>query len=792
MADKFIDDEITHIVSDIKKIQTKPTMYISYLGAKGALHLCYELINNAIDECINTNSPGDTINIHLDESENTITVTDNGRGINEKDVQVVCTFLQSGSKFTREGTGHGSAGENGCGITACNALSERFEIIVTRYGKRTTIGFTEGKLTSPLTTKTIKDTKSHGTTFIVKPSKLYMGDDCDIIADDLIGWIGKIIYLVPSNITINLSVKKKGKESTIVKKYKNTSGLYEYCKILCKNETIDPVHLRAIRELKEEYHGRTIDRFVAIEYAFTYDTTSVELLADSFCNFVNTIENGVHVDAVRTALIQILTKATKDSLSEKDSKKLDITASDVTQGLVLTVYLSTNYPPMFTSQTKHKVGNNELFKPIRSIAYDGMMKYFDANPKVLKKLCDRVKTNAKARLEATKVRNSVIRGESNNLAEHLMDNFAPCNNRGKDEYKELFIIEGKSAKGTASRGRFDRDTQAIYSLRGVPLNSYGVKTDKVLANTELEGLVKIQGCNIGSKFDINKLKYNKIIIMADSDSDGYNITSLMCAFYMCHFRPLVEAGIIYKAVSPLYELKDKNNRYIHNKGEYISVFEKNIKSKLKLTTDNGKPLSDVVFHNLIRDNVNYLDELISVATSLSINPMLLEYICIHRNDKDFYKKFRKKYPELTIKDGILSGVFDDRYQILIMDDIYYDTIKPIIEFIDVVNKGTMYYKVEEKTSDDYVDHGIISLGEVMTLAQKYRPIIVSRFKGLGELDPEELRDTTLDPNNRILIRLTTEDMEREMDIFDTLHGDDSDARKAMMERVRITKEDLDN
>lgn len=444
MSNKFIDDEITHIESDIKKIQTKPNMYISYLGTKGAMHLCYELINNAIDECINTNSPGNLVTINLDESTNTITVSDNGRGIAEKDMEIVCTTLQSGSKFSREGSGEGSAGENGVGLTACNALSERFEIIVTRYGKKSIIGFTEGELTTPLTTKPIKDTDKHGTTFVVKPSKIYMGEDCDIIGDDLMCWIEKIIHLTPQDITINLSIKKKGKDALITKKYKNKYGLYDYCKKLCKKPLLDPIHLLDTKKLKESFHGREVERFLGLEFAFTYNSDSVEFEADSFCNFVNTIDNGVHVDAVKQAIMQIISKATKDGLSERDAKKLEITFNDVAQGMLLTVNLSTTFPPMFTSQTKHKVGNNELFKPIRALAFSMLSKYFTENPKELKKCCERVKTNARARIEATKVRNSVIKGETNNLAEHLIENFVPCNNRGRNDYRELFIIEGKT------------------------------------------------------------------------------------------------------------------------------------------------------------------------------------------------------------------------------------------------------------------------------------------------------------------------------------------------------------
>lgn len=351
----------------------------------------------------------------------------------------------------------------------------------------------------------------------------------------------------------------------------------------------------------------------------------------------------------------------------------------------------------------------------------------------------------------------------------------------------------KSAKGSASAGRFDRDTQAIFSLRGVPLNAYGVRIDKVLANEELKSLVSILGCNIGSRFDISKLRYNKIIIMADSDSDGFNITSLMCAFFMVHYRPLVEAGYVYKAVAPLYELKDKKNRFVRNKKEYIDVFEQAVKKAVVVYDDKtNEELNDDQVQDLLFINRPYLEELHKVASQLAINPLLLEYIILHRCDKSFYKDFKRRYPELIIDDdNVLSGVYDGRYQILIMDKIFEKRVKIIEKYLFEYNKHTHLF-VKEKTSDGLVSRGVMSVGEFMTSIQKFQPVIKTRFKGLGELDPADLCATTLDPNNRILIRLTTSDMDREMDIFDMLHGSDSDARKDFMKNVTITREELDN
>lgn len=790
---KFKDDKIEHIESDIRKVQVKPNMYIAQTGSTGSLHLCKELINNAIDECINKESPGDTIDIFLDEGENEITVSDNGRGIPFESMIVACTFLQAGSKFTREGTGANSAGENGVGLTACNALSHKFEIVSYRYGEKSKVSFTEGELTTPQTTIANRNKDKHGTTFILQPSRLYMGEDCDIISDNLIEWVEKIVYLLPSNIRLNLSIKKRGKESLINKKYVNKRGLYDLAKKLCTRPLLDPIEFIQTMNVKEKIHDRLIDRFIGLEVAFTYNSSSVEFESESFCNFVNTIDSGVHVDAVKTGILQFMTKKAKEALSERESKKIDITFTDASQGLFLAVNVSTNYNPQFTGQTKSKLGNNEFFKPLREMTYRALTDYFNKNPKDLKKIIDRVKTNAKARIESTKVRNSVIRGETTNFEEHLMENFIPANNRGKYDYRELLIIEGKSARGSVETGRFDRDTQAVFSIRGVPLNAFGLNIDRVLQNTEFNNLIKILGCNCGPKFDMSKLKYNKIILMADADSDGFNITSLLSAFFITHLPEIVKDGRLYKSVTPLYKIKSKYKEFILNKKEFVEIFEKQVRDNLNVMNPNTKKMyTDKELQEILMINRNYLEELIRLSNRIVINPIVLEYILIHRKEKDFYKNFKKVFPELVIDDdNVLTGIYEGRYQILIMDSIFEKRINKLEEFISDENKN-MYFNVFEKSKDGPIDKGVMSLGQFLSMAQKYQPIIKTRYKGIGELPAIDLRDNALDPRNRILIKLSVSDMERDLEKFNILHGDDSSERRLLMEHFKIDRDDLDN
>lgn len=440
---------------------------------------------------------------------------------------------------------------------------------------------------------------------------------------------------------------------------------------------------------------------------------------------------GVHVEAVKTGILQFFTKQTKDSLSERDAKKYDIIFSDATQGLFLTVYLSTDLQPQFTGQTKEKLSNQEFYPILRKMTVDSLNEYFNKNPKELKKITDRIKANAKARIESTKIRNSVIRGETSNFDEHLMENFVPANNRGKNDYREIFIIEGKSAKGTCETGRFDRNTQAVFSVRGVPLNAFGMQIDKVLLNAEFNSLVKVLGCNIGERFDLDKLKYNKIIIMADADSDGYNITSLLCAFFLTHLPEIIKDGRLYKSVTPLYRIKSKYKEFILNKQEYVKIFERQVRDNLVIVNpDTNKVYSDIELQEVLANNRPYLDMLTKLSSHLVINPVVLEYILINRRNKNFSKDFHKEFPELKIDDdNVMTGIYEGKYQILIMDYLFEKRVNNIEKFINTVNAETMYFNVFEKSSNGNINKGKMTLGQFLTECQRFQPIIKTRYKG---------------------------------------------------------------
>ena len=806
---KFKDDKFDYIESDIEKIQRKSGMYISYVGKKGALHLTKELIQNAIDECENINSPCKNILIKLNTDIDTISVEDDGRGIPEDSfpLDIICTKLQSGSKFTREQGGK-SSGENGVGLTATNALSSFFSLSSYRDGKVHTIEFEEGIKTAD---RVASSTKEHGTIVKFSPSKKYLGKSTCIPKKELLEWVESISYFIPKRCKIVLEVYK-GDKLTESYKYK-MRPIEDLLKSHIVDEMNSPIiTLNTTEEAVEDIidmngNNKKVKRSINLEFSFVY-SNSLEPYVDSFCNYINTTSGGVHLDATREAIWRVLMKKATEALSDKEKEKYKILKVDIEQGLNLVLNMSTDMQMQFVGQTKNAVGNDDLYDPIKTMVTNTLLGFFSSNKDVLNTIIKLIKLNCKARLEASKVRFAVIKETVNKFDKFKFDKFTACNNEGK-AYKELHLCEGQSAMGSLVDGR-DPDTQAFLAFRGLGANGFKRDASTILDNTEWRTYVTLLKTNFGPKFDLSKCYYDKIIIETDSDVDGYGITSIICAFHALYLPEIVKAGKLYKSVAPLYHIDDKKHEFVRTKREYVSIYQDKIIKNydVKIPSIGDGKISKSVFKDFIYDTQEYEEDLIDLANFFGVNKFLIERIAAYilmnygpNADMDslfednnfvvgFIEFIQKKFPEITLKGNhSLRGVADGRFQSININNRF---MKKIEDFYNIYNVYGYLILAKDKNADDYIP---MSIGEFLTNANKYKAKIITRYKGLGEANSKQLWDTTLNPNTRILIQLTMDDVQRDLEIFEKLHGTSKknlEDRKDMIAKYKIRKEDLDN
>ena len=520
---KFIEEEMQVMENDLDKIRTSPLMYISRVGSLGAIHLAKECINNNIDECLNVNSPGENIYLYLNEDTNTFTSEDDGRGLPFDKMLDACTKMQSSTKFNRT-SNQKSAGQNGCGLKATNALSDYFKLEVYKLGEYGVVEFKDGVQIQDGTVKKCKDKEKHGTVVTFKPSEKYMGK-CQMKGEDLLFWLNNIKHFLDKNITIELEIEKKGK----TKRYefsRSKNGIGNLVEEMSpKNHTsiFKGVGTTKIEENVKivkpggKVEDRNIIRDIDLEFAFALNVDLLEMQTRTFCNFVHTIDEGDHTNAVVTAICEYLSKKTTEILTEKEKEKFSILFNDIRNSLVLALSVSTSMDPGFTGQTKEKIENSMFIKPLKEIVKKELDKYFDKNPKDLKSFTNVIKANAKARYESTKAKQAVIKREVSAISEHLIPNYFPANKKGRKDYRELFIFEGLSVKSNGTKAR-DAEYQAMYTMRGVPGEAYTMGSNEVYnGNETFKNLTRAINAGIGESFDVSKCRFDKIIITSDGD-----------------------------------------------------------------------------------------------------------------------------------------------------------------------------------------------------------------------------------------------------------------------------------
>ncbi len=565
MPTKAYDASNIQVLKGLEAVRKRPAMYIGDITSKGLHHLVYEIVDNSIDEAMAGFADDISVTIQKDE---VITVTDNGRGIpvdihqgeQRPAVEVIMTVLHAGGKFDKSSY-KVSGGLHGVGASVVNALSEWCIVEISRNGKVHKQTYKKGVAVDQVTV--IGETDKTGTkTSFMADSEIFK----EIVYKfDVLSTRLRELAFLNKNIKISLKDERDGTEAV----YQYKGGLIEFVKFL--DETRSPLHSEPVY-LEGEKDS------VPMEIALQYNATYTENIL-TYCNNVNTIEGGTHLSGFKAALTRTLNAYGQKYNLIKNNEKFSLSGEDVREGL--TVVISVKVPePQFEGQTKTKLGNSEVRGAVESLVNEKLYEFLEENPGIAKKIIDKSVGAARAREAARHARELTRRKnalDSNSLPGKLAD----CSNTDPEEC-EIYLVEGDSAGGSAKQGR-DRRFQAILPLKGKILNVEKARFDKILANEEIKTIITALGTGIGSDdFNLEKLRYKKIIIMTDADVDGSHIRTLLLTFFYRYMNELFQNGNIYIAQPPLYKLKNGKNEYY----AYDEIEKERILKDLKVDEGN--------------------------------------------------------------------------------------------------------------------------------------------------------------------------------------------------------------
>lgn len=666
-----------------------------------------------------------------------------------------------------------------------------------------------------------KGEKKHGTICEFIPNKTYLGNNAELPFDTLVDWIDDMSYQVGDNIKIKVE-QFNGLELTFSQKYKSKPFSQYINKILTAKPLMNPISISGDEIIEEEVIESIIDsnsnvkqkktkmkKNIHLDAAFTYEDDLVTVY-DSFCNYTKTTEGGVHVDSVEEIICRFLQNKTKSSMTEKEKEKWDITWNDVKEGLKLVINLSTNAQVQFMGNAKNKIQNVELKNPIKKI----VQRYLDNlsdNDTSITQMCKFIKANARARIEANKTRIASKRTSISSFDEYDITNYVKCNNTGKNQYRELYLVEGeRSAMGPVVNGRKHPEFQAAFGFRGVTKNPYKCSLYEIMQNNEWKNLIKVLRCGIGESFDISKLYFVKIIILTDADIDGFYISMGICSFFVLHLPKIVEDGRLYKVFPPLYKTDVPGHEFVINKSELIDIFTERVAKKCKVSLPVSGKLSDDELVDLLYDTVNYVDIMTDLSRYFKVSSRLIEIVAstlvesgVIRSEEDFddiptalkdqklvtklLSRVQQKYPEVRLQKNRLNGPVDGPFKSLEINNRFPIKIAPLIGIYQLY--GSKLF-VKNKKADEVE----MSILEFLTMTNEYMPKKLKRYKGLGESVAKDIGSTTMDPDNQMLVRLTMKDCERAVKVFNKLQSQRSEyklLRKQMMEEYQVDPDNID-
>ncbi len=577
--------EQIQVLEDLEAVRRRPGMYIGSTGPRGLHHLVYEVVDNSIDESLAGYCDNIEIIIHAD---NSVTVTDNGRGIpvsahpkvNKPALEVVMTMLHAGGKFGGEGY-KVSGGLHGVGLSVVNALSERLEVEVSRNNK---IYFQRYERGIPVTElKEIGETDKTGTKTVFYPDREIF-EELDFKIKTLSQRLRELAYL---NAGVTITITDEREEGSQTEKYRYDGGIISFVRELNKNK--DPLHDALFMEQKMEN--------CEVEIAIQYNNSYVESIF-SYANNINTEEGGSHLAGFKTGLTRTLNDYARRFNFLKEGED-NFSGDDVREGLTAIISVKLT-EPQFEGQTKTKLGNPEMRGIVDTVLSEELISFLEENPPVAKKIMEKCINAAQARQAAKKAR-EITRRKNALVNTSLPGKLADCTSRAVDE-AEIYIVEGDSAGGSAKQGR-DRYFQAILPLRGKILNVEKARLHKILNNEEIRALITALGTGVGEEFKLEKARYGKIIIMTDADVDGAHIRTLLLTFFYRYMSPLIKKGMVYIALPPLYKVtKGRKEFYFYGDRELEKGLEEIGRNGISLQRYKG--LGEMDPHQLWETTMN--------------------------------------------------------------------------------------------------------------------------------------------------------------------------------------------
>ncbi len=817
--EKEYDSSKITVLEGLEAVRKRPAMYIGSTGLPGLHHLVYEVVDNSVDEILAGGATTITVTI---KDDMTCSISDDGRGIpvdlmkNAKDaklrnksaLEVVMTVLHAGGKFD-SGAYKVSGGLHGVGVSCVNALSDHMEVEVRRDGKIHHQEYKRGKPQGPV--EVIGKTDEHGTKVTFHADPEIFGNVA--FSYETIGNRLRELAFLNAGVKIIYTDERKEDNQTVTFHYEG--GIAQFVKYLNTNKTVlnpEPIYLT--KEIGDNY----------ISFAIQYNEGYSENVF-SFVNNIHTVEGGTHLSGFRSSLTRLINEYIKNNNLAKQHKDISVSGDDIKEGLA--AVLSVKIPhPQFEGQTKTKLGNSDVEGIVRSVVSDTLATFFEENPKTARAICEKCMGAAVAREAARKARDLTRRKgalEGGGLPGKLAD----CQEREAAKC-ELFLVEGDSAGGSAKQGR-DRVFQAILPLRGKILNVEKAPLVRILSSDTVRDLIAAVGTGVGEGeggFDINKLRYHKIILMADADVDGQHISTLLLTFFYRQLKPLIDAGHVYLAQPPLYKVKkgkveqylqteDQMQQWLMKEGlatvtvtdtkKEKALSAEELRDLLKVLRDVEDTLAKLEVKNItLADFMAFLKEGRVPVYRIPLKSGGFKYFYTEPEYRAYEEQYIQEKREELAADGVDAEAIADSALVPEHQSLFeFGKLLAAEKKMEVFgfNFGQYPLITNEKervnplfkVNNGKADTLVYSLAELLKAVKEAATAgaSIQRYKGLGEMNPEQLWETTMDPSKRKLIQVKINDATDTEQAFTMLMGDRVEPRRDFIYSHALEVKNLD-